>query len=348
MVETSAVGFVEVPTKTQLNIDTRTASMDIVEEAPAVCGETAAAVEAPFVAPPLWKDYLMLTKPRVISLLLWTTWMAMLIAQGDWPGWTLFLVTGTGFYGAAGAAHAINNIYDRDIDLAMKRTSTRPIAAGRISVTNAAIYAAVLAIASFATLWFGATPLAAWMALSGLLFYVLVYTVLLKRRTSSNIVIGGAAGAFPPLVGWAAVTGDLPPLAWILFAIIFLWTPVHFWALAILIKDDYAQVNVPMLPVVKGEKATAVQIVWYMLLTVGGSLLPFALSEATSSTRIAGTSPVGAFYLLSAILLNAILAWQCWKLLQVPERKVASSLFHYSMLYLFLLFGAMAVDRTLF
>jgi protoheme IX farnesyltransferase len=211
----------------------------------------------------------------------------------------------------------------------------------------------VLAVASFAVLWFGATPLSAWMALSGLLFYVLVYTVLLKRRTSSNIVIGGAAGSFPPLVGWAAVTGDLPPLAWILFGIIFLWTPVHFWALAILIKDDYAEVGVPMLPVVKGEKATSVQIAWYMVLTVLGSMLPFALREAATSTRLVASlsvanAPVGVFYLLSAILLNVILAWQCWKLLQRPERKVASSLFHYSMLYLFLLFGAMAVDRTLF
>ena len=320
-----------------------------MDDASACMGENVASAkeEAPFVAPPLWKDYLMLTKPRVISLLLWTTWMAMFIAARGGVNLGLFLVTGLGFYLAAGAAHAINNIYDRDIDLAMKRTSTRPIAAGRISVLAASVYAAVLGIGSFATLWFGATPLSAWMALSGLVFYVLVYTMLLKRRTWSNIVIGGAAGAFPPLVGWAAVTGDLPILAWILFGVIFLWTPVHFWALAILIKDDYAEVGVPMLPVVKGEKATAVQIVWYMILTVLGSMLPFALPLfETSSTR--SSAAVGVFYGLAAVLLNGILAWQSWKLLQSPERKAASHLFHYSMLYLFLLFGAMAVDRVWF
>lgn len=356
MVETRSVGLVDValvePLSLEITETPRAESLELadsleLEAAPAVCGETLAAVEEkPFVTPPLWKDYLMLTKPRVISLLLWTTWMAMLIAQGGWPGTQLFLVTGLGFYLAAGAAHAINNIYDRDIDLAMKRTSTRPIAAGRISVFAASVYAAALGIASFALLWTMAKPLSAWMALSGLVFYVLVYTVLLKRRTWSNIVIGGAAGAFPPLVGWAAVTNDLPPLAWTLFGIIFLWTPVHFWALAILIKDDYAQVGVPMLPVVKGEKATAVQIAWYMVLTVGGSLLPFVLPffdiATTSSTRF------GFFYGLCAVVLNGILAWQCWQLLKTPERKVASHLFHYSMLYLFLLFGAMAVDRTLF
>lgn len=348
MVETRPVGFVETATLNPLNIveTPRTDALEL-EEAPAFCGETAAVVEAPFVTPPLWKDYLMLTKPRVISLLLWTTWMAMFIAQRGGVKIGLFLVTGLGFYLAAGAAHTINNIYDRDIDLAMKRTSTRPIAAGRITVASASIYAAALGIASFTLLWLGATPLSAWMALSGLVFYVLVYTVLLKRRTWSNIVIGGAAGAFPPLVGWAAVTGDLPILAWILFSVIFLWTPVHFWALAILIKDDYAEVGVPMLPVVKGEKATAVQIVWYMILTVIGSLLPFALPFfETSSTR--SSAAVGVFYGLSAVVLNGILAWQSWKLLQTPERKVASHLFHYSMLYLFLLFGAMAVDRVWF
>jgi protoheme IX farnesyltransferase len=284
---------------------------------------------------PLWKDYLLLTKPRVISLLLFTTWTAMVMAERGWPGWWLFLFTGLGFYGSAGAAHVINMIIDRDIDLAMKRTSERAVASGRIPVSHAAAFALALGVGSFAMLWWGATPLAAWMALSGLVFYVVIYTLLLKRRTWSNIVIGGAAGAFPPLVGWAAVTDTLPLLAWILFAIIFLWTPVHFWALAILIKDDYAEVGVPMLPVVRGERATAVQICWYTVLTVAISVSPLLLRESTS----AGTSSVVSwFYVGVAAVLNCILALRSWQLLREPVRARASSLFHYSMLYLALLF----------
>ncbi len=290
---------------------------------------------------PLWKDYLLLTKPRVISLLLFTTWTAMVIADGRWPGWVLFWATGLGFYMAAGAAHVVNMILDRDIDLAMKRTSQRALASGRISVGSASVFAAALGIGSFALLWTLATPLSAWMATAGALFYVVVYTMLLKRRTWSNIVIGGAAGSFPPLVGWAAVTGTLPPLAWCLFAIIFLWTPVHFWALAIMIKDDYAQVGVPMLPVVKGERATAVQICWYTVLTVAVSLLPAFIFSPNGR--------VSWFYLGCAGLLNAILAWSCWRLMREPQvRARASSLFHYSMLYLALLFLALAVDRAVF
>lgn len=307
---------------------------------PAICGvEEESSTRKATV--PLWKDYLLLTKPRVISLLLFTTWTAMVIAEGRWPGLVLFLATGLGFYMAAGAAHVVNMILDRDIDKAMKRTSERALASGRISVRNAAIFAAALGIGSFVLLWTVATPLSAWMAFSGAAFYVLVYTMLLKRRTWSNIVIGGAAGSFPPLVGWAAVTNSLPPLAWCLFAIIFLWTPVHFWALAILIKDDYAEVGIPMLPVVRGEQATAVQICWYTVLTVVASLLPLVMAGGLGQS-------ISVFYLLAAGLLNAVLAWYSWRLWREPIRARASSLFHYSMLYLALLFLALAVDRAAF
>ncbi len=290
--------------------------------------------QIPKATPALWKDYLVLTKPRVISLLLFTTLTAMVIAHHGWPGWGLFLATGIGFYMAAGAAHTINMILDRDIDGRMPRTADRPLVAGRISVRNAAIFALILGIGSMVLLWTQASPLAAWMALSGLAFYVVVYTMVLKRRTWHNIVIGGAAGSFPPLVGWAAVTGDLPTLAWILFAIIFAWTPVHFWALAILIKDDYKQAGVPMLPVVLGEHVTSIQIGAYALVTVAVTFVPLAMRQ------------VGWLYVATVVLLNGWLLWKSFQLFQNPSRPRASSLFHYSMIYLALLFLAMALDAS--
>lgn len=287
-------------------------------------------------APALWKDYLLLTKPRVISLLLFTTLTAMFIAADAEHPVTigLFLATALGFYMAAGSAHTVNMIIDRDIDGRMPRTANRALVAGRISVRNASIFAALLGVGSMAILWWWAQPMAALMALSGLLFYVIVYTMILKRRTWHNIVIGGAAGSFPPLVGWAAVQGDLNALAWILFAIIFAWTPVHFWALAILIKDDYALAKVPMLPVLRGERATAVQIGLYAIVTVVVTFVPLAMRE------------VGWLYVVSAVALNAVLLWKSYQLLREPVRPRASWLFHYSMLYLALLFLAMAIDRA--
>ena len=287
MAGTHSVGVVNVEPQLNIAVNSVVAENEAESAIPAICGvegieEESSTRKAPL---PLWKDYLLLTKPRVISLLLLTTWTAMVIAKGQWPGWILFLATGLGFYMAAGAAHVVNMILDRDIDKAMKRTSERALASGRISVGSASLFAAVLGIGSFALLWTMATPLSAWMALSGAAFYVVVYTMVLKRRTWSNIVIGGAAGSFPPLVGWAAVTNNLPPLAWCLFAIIFLWTPVHFWALAIMIKDDYAQVGVPMLPVVKGERATAIQICWYTVSTVAISLAPALFFSGRATQR---------------------------------------------------------------
>ena len=278
--------------------------------------------------------YIALTKPRVISLLLFTTLAAMIIAKGQWPGLTLFVLVAIGGYLAAGAANAINMVIDRDIDLTMKRTSTRPTVTQSISSRNALIFAFSLAGISFAILWGFANILSAVMAMSGLVFYVVIYTMMLKRRTWHNIVIGGAAGAFPPLVGWAAVTNSLPPLALYLFGIIFVWTPVHFWALALLLKDDYAAAGVPMLPVIKGDRVTVIQIGLYMIGTILMTFLP--LLEPN----------VGWIYAGSAVVLNVLLVAKYVKLYQKVERPQARGLFLYSMLYLAVIFLMLAVDRS--
>jgi protoheme IX farnesyltransferase len=297
---------------------------------------TNAAVAMAPVAKATWKDYMVLTKPRVISLLLFTTLAAMFIARdAKHPiSLVLFLAVAVGGYMSAGSANAINMIIDSDIDGRMKRTTKRPTVTHSISPRNAMLFALTLEFASFGILWWSANLLCASLALGGLLFYVFIYTMLLKRRTWHNIVIGGAAGAFPPLVGWAAVTGDLSVLAWYLFGIIFLWTPVHFWALALLIKEDYAEAGIPMLPVVKGDKATAVQIGIYTVLTVVITLLPAMIGQ------------VKWLYLGTAILLNALLCLRSVQLYQHTDRPHAVSLYKYSMLYLFLLFMAMAFDRA--
>ena len=292
-------------------------------------------ISEPLKGRDLIKAYVALTKPRVISLLLFTTMTSMIAAQGSWPGITIFAVVSIAGYMIAGAANAINMVIDRDIDISMKRTAKRPTVTQNISSVNALIFAFALTVISFTSLWVVATPLSAIMGLSGLVFYVVICTMLLKRRTWQNIVIGGAAGAFPPLVGWAAITGDLPPLALYLFAIIFVWTPVHFWALAILIKDDYAAAGVPMLPVVKGNRVTVIQIGIYTVATIITTMIPMWLPQ------------VGWIYGVSALILNVLLIRAVWRLWQNwEERPRASWLFHYSMLYLAILFLMFAVDRV--
>jgi protoheme IX farnesyltransferase len=291
-----------------------------------------------------WKEYLALTKPRVISLLLFTTLTAMFIAaggrHGPGPSLMLCLAVGIGFYMAAGAANAINMVLERDLDLRMGRTEKRPTVTQTIPARSALQFALALMVGSFVLLSGAANLLSAMLAMAGLAFYVVIYTLLLKRRTWANIVIGGAAGAFPPLVGWAAVTGDLSPLAWCLFGIIFLWTPVHFWALALLIKEDYARAGVPMLPVVRGERATVAQIAFYTVLTIAISAVPLLLQGRN------GQSAVGWVYVAAAALLNGVLFLRSLQLYRQPDRPRARSLFHYSMIYLALLFLAMAVDRA--
>ncbi|MCL1471363.1 heme o synthase [Argonema antarcticum] len=279
-------------------------------------------------------SYYQLTKPRIIPLLLITTAASMWMASEGRVDPLLLLVTLAGGTLAAAAAQTLNCIYDRDIDYAMERTRHRPIPAGRVQPRDALLFAIILASLSFTLLSVFANLLAALLAMSGIVFYMAIYTHLLKRHTTQNIVIGGAAGAIPALVGWAAVTGSLSWSAWMLFAIVFLWTPPHFWALALMIGDDYAKVNIPMLPVVVGEVATTRQIWIYTLIMVPATfVLIYPLGTA------------GVVY----GLLAAVLAWKfiqkAWDLLQNPEEKdLARSLFKYSIVYMMLLCAGIVVD----
>ena len=280
------------------------------------------------------RSYYQLTKPRIIPLLLITTAASMWMASKcEVDSFKLF-ITLLGGTLAAASAQVMNCIYDRDIDYEMLRTRTRPIPSGRVQSSHALIFAVVLGVMSFSLFLAYINLLSGLLAMSGIVFYMLVYTHFLKRNTPQNIVIGGAAGSIPPLVGWAAVTGDLSWAPWILFAIIFLWTPPHFWALALMIKDDYAQVNVPMMPVIEGEESTVRQIWWYTLLVIPCTLLL--------------VYPVGAsgwLYGAIAILLGAIFIKKTWLLKQNPfDKDMAKSLFKFSILYLMLLCTAMVVD----
>ena len=280
------------------------------------------------------KSYYQLTKPRIIPLLLITTAASMWMAGKGEVNPLLLITTLVGGTLAAASAQTLNCVYDQDIDYQMLRTRARPIPAGKVQPRHALIFAVILAIISFTLLATFVNLLSAFLAMSGIGFYMLVYTHWLKRHSTQNIVIGGAAGAIPPLVGWAAVTGDLSWAAWLLFAIIFLWTPPHFWALALMIKDDYAQVGVPMLPVVEGEISTVKQIWFYTLLVVPATLLlVYPLHTA------------GLVYGVIALILGGILLYQAWQLKQTPgDRDLARSLFKYSILYMMLLCTAIVVD----
>lgn len=288
---------------------------------------------------PAWRvtlnDYLTLMKYRVASLLLLTTAGAMVIAAQGWPGWSLMGWVMLGGLLSVGGAGALNHYLDRDLDINMGRTSKRPIPAGRMAPWKALAFGFLLTVLQFAIFWFKVNPLAAWLSLGGLLYYVIIYTMWLKRNSPQNIVIGGAAGAFPPLVGWAAVTGDLSLGALYLFAVIFYWTPPHFWALALMRKKDYARAGVPMLPVVVGEKETRRQIVLYTLLMIAVTIIMVPLQL------------MGFFYLAIALLLNGKFLWDAIKLYREPSNQTALTLYKYTLLYLALLFVAMAVDRVL-
>ncbi len=279
-------------------------------------------------------DYFEMTKPKVQSLLLLTTITTMYVA-GD-PSLGLVALTCLGGALSAGGAGAINHAIDRDIDQLMKRTADRPVASGRVSPRAAIVYGVLLGCASFALLALTVNPLAAVLAMSGLLGYVLVYTLWLKRTTPQNIVIGGAAGAVPPLVAWAAVTGGLDGSALYLFAIVFYWTPPHFWALSLLMKDEYARAGVPMLPVVRGEAETRRQILLYTILLIAVTVLPFA------------GQLFGAFYLGAALLLGAGFLAFSVRLYRHPERRTALRTYLFSLAYLALLFAAMVVDVRVF
>jgi protoheme IX farnesyltransferase len=282
-----------------------------------------------------WRDYVTLTKPRIMSLLLLTGAAGMFVGAQGVPPLGTFAVTMAGLALACGGSSALNHVLDRDLDRLMRRTGHRPVAEDRVTPERALEFGLTLMAFSFVLLASLVNVLTATLALVGGLFYVLVYTRWLKRSTPQNIVIGGAAGAVPPLVGWAAATGNLTLPALFLFLIVFFWTPPHFWALALVIKRDYAAARVPMLPVVRGDDETARQIVWYSIVLVGVTLLPFAWHTA------------GVAYLSAALLLGALFLRLAWRLRRETTTKRAGALFHYSLLYLALLFVALAVDPLL-
>ena len=276
--------------------------------------------------------YLSLTKPRIIMLLLIATVPAMILAEGGWPSPWLILVTVAGGAIVAGGANAMNCYFDRDIDLVMRRTRGRPLPAGQIEPERAAVFALLLAATGFLMLETFTNLLAATLTLGAFVFYVVVYTLLLKRTTPLNIVIGGAAGAMPPVVGWAAVTGEVGLPALVLFGIVTVWTPPHFWALALNYSSDYQRAGVPMLPAVAGGEETKRQIWLYSLALVAVSLL-LPLSGVT-----------GLIYVSAALVLGGVFLFYAFRLWRGKSAGAASALFRYSIVYLALLFGAMAVD----
>ena len=278
------------------------------------------------------RSYVAISKPRIILLLLATTVPAMVVAEGGWPSTALVIATLVGGTASAAGANAVNCWYDRDIDALMRRTQSRPLVQGDIPPLNALLFGVTLGVGAFAFLWATTNLLAGVLAATAFLFYVFVYTVWLKRRSSQNIVVGGAAGAFPPMVGWAAVTGELAWAPVIMFAIIFFWTPPHFWALALRIAPDYREAGVPMLPVQAGEVATRRQILAYSLV-----LVPITLSLLLTGT-------VGLVYGAAAGLAGAGFVAIAFGLWRWPERVPSMRLYTFSLAYLAVIFILMAID----
>lgn len=277
-------------------------------------------------------DYYRLTKPGILRLLVVTAFCTMLVAARGLPDLWLVFWTVLGTVMVCGSANAFNMVWDRDIDPVMERTKDRPIPSGRVAPKHAAIFAGLLGLAAVGVLAYFVNPLAALMGICGHAYYVLVYTMWLKRRTPHNIVIGGGAGAFPALIGWAAVTGDLSLTAWIIFAIVFLWTPPHFWALALYKDVEYHKADVPMMPVVRGKRVTKFQMLLYTMMLLG------------ATTLLAVVGMMGIIYLAASVLLGAGFAYCCIRTAFDSSDRWAKRTFAYSILYLALLFGAMSVD----
>jgi protoheme IX farnesyltransferase len=276
--------------------------------------------------------YVALTKPRIIELLLITTIPSMVLAERGWPSWSLVAVTLVGGTLAAGGANAINMVVDRDIDALMPRTQGRPLVTGLIRPRNALVFALLLEAIAFAVLWTGANLLSAVLALSATLFYVFVYTLWLKRTSTQNIVIGGAAGAVPVLVGWAAVRNDVTWAPIVLFVVMFLWTPPHFWALAIRYADDYRAANVPMLPAVETAQVTVRKMVSYTVAMVASTLLLIP---------VAG---LGAIYSITAVAAGGLFLWSTIDLGKSPTAQRSMRVFGFSITYVTVLFAAMTID----
>jgi protoheme IX farnesyltransferase len=278
------------------------------------------------------RGYVALTKPRIIELLLVTTLPTMFVARRGVPSLGLMAATLVGGALAAGGANAVNMVVDRDIDRVMRRTRNRPLVTGVMSPVAALVFAVALEVVAFAELWWTVNLLSAVLAVAATAFYVFVYTLWLKRTSSQNIVIGGAAGAVPVLVGWSSVTGHLGWAPLVLFALIFIWTPPHFWALAIRYREDYQAADVPMLPAVAPLQATARQILLYTLALVAVSLVLVPVAH------------LGVLYLVVAVAAGALFCLHALRLLRNPTPKVAMAVFHFSITYLAVLFAAMALD----
>jgi len=276
--------------------------------------------------------FVALTKPRIIELLLITTVPTMVLAEQGWPSTALVLVTLIGGTLAAGGANAVNMVVDRDIDRLMPRTQGRPLVTGIVAPREAMVFAIALEVLAFAVLWIGANLLSAVLALAAMLFYVFVYTLWLKRTSTQNIVIGGAAGAVPVLVGWSAVTGSLDWAPFVLFGVMFLWTPPHFWALAIRYADDYRAANVPMLPAVASLEVTVHKMVLYTAAMVAGTLVLWPVAE------------LGLIYGIAAVVLGALFLWGTIDLGRNPSPQRSMRVFAFSITYVTLLFAAITVD----
>jgi len=280
-----------------------------------------------------WRDYLELCKPKVVALMLLTSVVGMLLASYSLPSWQVLILGNLGIGLMAGSAAAINHVVDQRIDILMARTKKRPVAVGRVDNVSAIAFAAVLGLLGMMVLFVWVNALTAWMTLASLIGYAFVYTLYLKRATPQNIVIGGLAGAAPPLLGWTAVTGYLDPHALLLVLIIFAWTPPHFWALAIHRKDEYAKVGIPMLPVTHGEHFTKIHILLYTVILLLVTVLPY----------ITGMS--GEVYLVSVLLLGARFIQWAVRMLRNSHKHDAINTFKFSITYLMLLFIALLVDH---
>lgn len=289
------------------------------------------------------RTYLELTKPRIVLLLVFTCVTSMIVAADAFPPMDAVIFTMLGGGLAAGGSSAINQYLDREMDSKMTRTSRRPIPSGRVLPANALLFGLALVAWSALILGVFVNWLAAGLALLGMLYYVILYTLILKRNTVVNILIGGGAGAMPILVGWAAAAGSLEPQAFILFAIVFYWTPPHSWALAIMVNKDYAAANVPMMPVARGERVTRYQILFYSIQLLVISLIPGLLLLLPQAPMM-----LGGFYLLAAVLLGIGLIWRAIKLIRTADKAAARAVYKYSSAYLALLFLAMIADRLLF
>ena len=283
-----------------------------------------------------WRDFLELTKPRVVALMILTSVIGMLLAAPGVPGWQVLLYGNLGIALLAGAAAVVNHVVDQKIDTVMARTRKRPVATGKISPLDAMVFATLLAASGMAVLVWQVNALTAWLTLASLVGYAGVYTLFLKRATPQNIVIGGLAGAMPPLLGWTAVTGQVDGHALLLVLIIFAWTPPHFWALAIHRKEEYAKAGIPMLPVTHGNKYTELHIVLYTFMLLAVSVLPFV------------TGMSGGIYLVGALVLGLRFLQYSIRLLRGDDRRVALTTFKYSITYLMALFVVLLVDHFVF